>query len=132
MRRFMMARAFDDLLDQYDRGQLNRRQLLKGLALATSGAIAGTAGLEAEGAAIAPAATINHMHIEVANLKKAVEWYAAVLGCTPVTQRPQAGMTTMNLPGTSSTRGQWLSISEAGPSHPKRVGYDEKGDKAGE
>src|SRR5262245_49410657 len=117
----MMAREFDLLLDQYDKGLIDRRQLLKALALATGGAVAGTVVVDAE-APLAPAASINHMHIEVSDLKKAVEWYAVVLGGTAVTVNPKAGMTTMNLPGTAPGRGQWLSISEAGPSHPKRAG----------
>ena len=32
-----MAHALDQLLDQYDKGLVNRRQLLKGLAVALAG-----------------------------------------------------------------------------------------------
>ena len=49
----------DRLLDQYDRGLLNRRQLLKGLAVAIGGSLAGDIGpgsVQAQGVPIVPRA----------------------------------------------------------------------------
>jgi extradiol dioxygenase family protein len=118
-----MAAAFDRLLDQYDRGQINRRQLLKGLAVATGGVLAGGAvEADAQGAApIVPVQTINHLHIEVSDINRSAEFYAGVFGAKKQTATPMSQ--TMSFPGATSTTGYWVSLSKN--TNPARPGYDD-------
>jgi catechol 2,3-dioxygenase-like lactoylglutathione lyase family enzyme len=106
------------LLEQYDSGTLNRRQLLKGLALlASSGSLAVEAEIadaQTKATAIAPVVSINHVHIEVSHIKKSAEFYSALLGATPREAGP--GIFTMRLPNNTSRFGSWISLVD--PSGP--------------
>src|SRR5436190_21916619 len=94
-----MGNDLDRLMDQYDKGVISRRQLVKGVLLLTAAAFSGTEASTVEAAApvIAPARTINHLHVNVSDLKRSEDFYAAVLGAT-VRERGD-GITTMIFPG---------------------------------
>lgn len=104
-----MAGTLDKLLDKYERGQINRRQLLSGLALTAGGAMAGHAAQAAAPSGIAPVMSINHLHIEVSDLKRSADFYSAVYGAKPAGTAP--GTQTMILPSARPGFGSWLSLS---------------------
>jgi catechol 2,3-dioxygenase-like lactoylglutathione lyase family enzyme len=107
-----MAAGLEQLLEQYDQGVVSRRQLLKGLALLAS---AGSFVADAEAAAaqtpvraIAPVISINHVHIEVSDMKRSADFYESLLGATPREAGP--GIMTMGLPNRTNKMGSWLSL----------------------
>ena len=107
-----MGFDIDRLIDQYDRGTISRRQLLKGMFVLTAtalGAGEGAVAVKAAAPAIAPALAINHVHVNVSDLKRSEEFYVAVLGAT-LRERGD-GITTMVLPGSTKTSGCWLSLT---------------------
>jgi catechol 2,3-dioxygenase-like lactoylglutathione lyase family enzyme len=109
-----MADTLDRLLDQYDQGFLSRRQLLKGLALATGGVLAGGAGLAeaAEAQSSTPLVRgmeINHVHLYVKDIARTVDFYSGVLGAKLVLDQPNSKR--MTLPGSTPGSGAWISIS---------------------
>ena len=110
-----MAATLDGLLDQYDRGHINRRQLLKGLAIVTGGMIGGSSGaVEAQapkGAPLAPAMSMNHVHIHVTDINRSAEYYATVLGAKPQSARGD-DIKTMTFPAAHKGFGSWLSITK--------------------
>jgi catechol 2,3-dioxygenase-like lactoylglutathione lyase family enzyme len=76
-----MERVIADLLNQFERGILSRRELIKSLALGVSAAAAGSA---------APAAAtgfsaigVNHISFQVADYGKTRDFYAGLLGMKP-------------------------------------------------
>ena len=123
-----MAPLWDSLLVQGERGMLGRRQLMKGLAFAAGSALAGkvrAALAAAQGGALVPAMSINHVNLGVADVKRAADYYAAVLGA-----RPQAsgGPTsqTMYFPGARpGSFGEWASFGSSGGASRKGIdGWD--------
>jgi catechol 2,3-dioxygenase-like lactoylglutathione lyase family enzyme len=61
------------LLSQYERGKMSRRELVQGLALlALTGSVASAAGFKA--------GTINHVSLQVSDMKKSAEWYKNAFG----------------------------------------------------
>jgi len=108
-----MADTLDRLLDQYDQGLLSRRQLLKGLAVATGGALAGVAGVaeaaQAQSKPLARAMSINHIHIYVKDMARTVDFYSTVLGAKLKGDQPNNK--TITLPGAKPGVGSWISIS---------------------
>lgn len=120
-----MAATLDLLMDQYERGQINRRQLMKGLTIAVAGALGATASqAQAAGAALAPAMSLNHVHIYVKDMKRTQDFYSSVLGATPKAAVPK-GPTTMQFPGAKpGSFGSWLSITQiADPNTPPRIDH---------
>jgi catechol 2,3-dioxygenase-like lactoylglutathione lyase family enzyme len=107
-----MGFDIDRLMDQYDRGVISRRQLVKGMFALTAtalGARDGALTVEAAPAAIAPTLSINHVHVNVSDLKRSEEFYTALFGAT-VRERGD-GITTMVLPCSTKTTGAWLSLT---------------------
>ncbi len=70
-------KPIDDLLNAYDTGRLNRRQLLQGLVAL---AIPATAAAQAPVADPIRARTINHVHIVVNDLEQSKTFYGKLLG----------------------------------------------------
>ncbi len=70
-------KLFDDLLNEYDKGRLNRRQLLQGLAALV---IPATAAAQTPPADPIRARTINHVHIVVNDLDESKAFYGKLLG----------------------------------------------------
>src|SRR5262245_19796714 len=81
-RRRGMAKVLDQLLDQFERGLIDRRQLLKGLALVTGGALGANVdtNVEAQSTAMLPLQQINHINLIAKDVKKTAEFYRVVFG----------------------------------------------------
>jgi catechol 2,3-dioxygenase-like lactoylglutathione lyase family enzyme len=99
-------KSFDDVLNQYDRGTLTRRQLVQGLFMLAMPAVAG-----AQAAAPADplrARTINHVHIVVNDYEESKAFYGALLGAK---FQHEFGPTihSVVLPG-DQPNGAWLSL----------------------
>lgn len=91
---------------------MNRREMLAGVAALSAGAAlmgAGRGAAAAAGPIVPGVASINHLHIEVSDVKRSVEFYGAVYGAKPAGGAP--GMQTMILPGARPGFGSWLSLS---------------------
>jgi predicted enzyme related to lactoylglutathione lyase len=120
-----MTAELDLLLNQYNGGQLNRRQVLQGLALAAGGVLAGDAAeAQTSGSALAPAMSINYVNLIVSDVKRSAVFYASVIGAKPQESGPK--IQTMSLPGAQKGLGSWLSIDAVGAES-----ADGAGDKAG-
>ena len=118
-----MAAALDQLLDQFEHGKINRRQLLQGLALVTGGALAGNVETaEALDAPLAPCMSINHVHLDVHNIKRTMEFYSTVLGAKP-RQTTGPNNQTMYLPGARPGSGSWLSLTQIDASKPAGINH---------
>jgi glyoxylase I family protein len=78
-----MDRGLDDLLTQYERGRVTRRELLAALALLTAAAP------DAQGQAgpVGRVTQMNHVSIFVPDVKKSVMFYQDVLGLTLLTRQ---------------------------------------------
>ena len=109
-----MTDALDRLLDQYDNGLLNRRQLLRGLALVAGGALTAAVptNVRAQGTAILPMQMINHVNISTSDVKRSAEFYRTVFGAK--TQREGPTSQLMSFPGATESRGCWISIGAGG------------------
>jgi catechol 2,3-dioxygenase-like lactoylglutathione lyase family enzyme len=119
-----MSAEFDRLLDQFERGHIDRRQLLKGLVLVVGGgALVGNAETaEAMDAPLAPAMSISHVHYYVHNIKRSMEFYSTVLGAKP---KQSTGPTnqTMTLPGAKPGTGCWLSFTQIDAKTPASINH---------
>ena len=72
-----MDRLITDLVDQFDRGTLSRRQLLQGLTvLAAAGAALPAAAQQAP----FRASRIDHISVQTTNLARSIEFYSKVFG----------------------------------------------------
>jgi catechol 2,3-dioxygenase-like lactoylglutathione lyase family enzyme len=86
---------FDDLLDEYERGALSRRQLVQGLLMAAFPAALGAQ------SALPPdplrARNINHVHVVVKDMEESTAFYSKLLGGTVRELSP--GLRRVFLPG---------------------------------
>ena len=81
-----METIISDLLARFEKGSLNRRDLVRGLALLAASGTAATAQEEAD----FKAANIDHVSIQVANLQRSVDFYQKMFGFTVVSEdKPQ-------------------------------------------
>lgn len=102
---------------------LDRRQVLKGMAAVSGAAMAGaSAPAYAQSGGLAPATSINHVNIGVTDVKRATDFYVAVLGAKP--QAQTNGVHTITLPGATEKSGSWISLSLPPPSPDSRKGAD--------
>lgn len=123
-----MTTFLDFIVKQADQGRLDRRQVMKGMALAAGGALAGRIGgaQAAAAAGLAPAMTINHVNLGVADVKRTSDYYAAVLGAK-IQAAPIPTVATMYFPGATPQRGLWASIGSSGGESRKGIdGWDGK------
>jgi catechol 2,3-dioxygenase-like lactoylglutathione lyase family enzyme len=114
--------AVDDLLNQYDRGVLNRRQLLKGLAML---ALAPAAAVAQPPADPLRARTINHVHIVVNDYEESRAFYEKLLGARFQHQFTPT-IHSVVLPG-AETNGGWISLdhgtTQTDPEKKNRLGH---------
>jgi len=81
-----MESIISDLLARFERGSLDRRDLIRGLALLAASGTAATA----QEAIDFKAANIDHVSIQVANLQRSVDFYNKMFGFTVVSEdKPQ-------------------------------------------
>jgi hypothetical protein len=71
-----MEAIISNLVSRFEKGSLSRRELVRGLAMLAAG---GTAASAQEGLNFA-AATIDHVSIQVADLKRSSEFYQKMFG----------------------------------------------------
>jgi catechol 2,3-dioxygenase-like lactoylglutathione lyase family enzyme len=116
-------RSLDQLMDQYDRGVLTRRQLMSGLLAVAMPAAAANAGTQATAAADPiRARTINHVHIVVNNYEESRTFYEKLLGAK-FQHEFGKDIHSVVLPG----GGGWLSLdngtSQVDPEKKNRLGH---------
>ena len=109
-----MANPIDGLMDQYDRGTLTRRQLVKGLLLLAVPVQRASAAEQARpAAALDPAQSINHVHMGVSDHEKSAQFYSALFGAKIRDKGTPAyveNLWIMTLPGQKPGMGSWLSL----------------------
>lgn len=111
-----MATSIDDLLDQYERGGLSRRQLVRGLLLlavpSTALGQTNARAAQPQSAAIAPARSINHVNLSVGDMDRSLAFYTAVFG---VKERARASNThiTLTLPNSTKQVGSYVVLDSA-------------------
>jgi catechol 2,3-dioxygenase-like lactoylglutathione lyase family enzyme len=97
-----MVKSIEQLMDQYERGGLSRRELISALLL-----LGVPAGAQAQAAKpIASGQSINHVHIDVLDLEKSIAFYGDLLGATVRDTSP--GNATLSLPGKPT----WMSLTQ--------------------
>lgn len=74
-----MEQIISNLLRDYEEGKINRRQLVKNLAIAAAAAMGVAAPAHAEGTGF-KAVTVNHISYQVADYKRTRDFYADLLG----------------------------------------------------
>ena len=74
-----MEHVIANLLQDFERGKMTRRQLIQSLALAATAASAASTAGAAEGT-VAKAVSINHVSYQVADYKKTRDFYAGLFG----------------------------------------------------
>ncbi len=116
-------KGFDDLMNQYDRGALSRRQLLQGLAVLAVAPAAASA--QTPQADPLRARTINHVHIVVNNYDESRTFYEKLLGAKFQHQFTPT-IHSVVLPG-KETNGGWISLdhgtSQTDPEKKNRLGH---------
>jgi catechol 2,3-dioxygenase-like lactoylglutathione lyase family enzyme len=81
-----METIISDLLARFEKGSLNRRDLVRGLALLAASGTAATAQEEID----FKTANIDHVSIQVANLQRSADFYQKMFGFTVVSEdKPQ-------------------------------------------
>ncbi|MDP6557961.1 MAG: VOC family protein [Pirellulaceae bacterium] len=82
-----MSDEIESLVSRYDRGVINRRQLLSALAaLAAIPVTAHSAESEAKSPAF-EAKSLNHVTLSVSNVQKSKEFYSSILGVSTVSKQ---------------------------------------------
>ncbi|HJN11635.1 MAG TPA: VOC family protein [Pirellulaceae bacterium] len=82
-----MSDEIESLVSRYDRGVINRRQLLSALAaLAAMPVTAHSAESEAKAPAF-EAKSLNHVTLSVSNVQKSKEFYSSILGVSTVSKQ---------------------------------------------
>lgn len=110
-----MLNEIENVVDQFEKGKLNRRQLI-GALLAVAAAPATAA--QAQGKVIAPGMNLNHVHLYVGDLQRSIKFYGDLLGAKVHDTSP--GNATMHLPGKPT----WISLTETKEKpHINHVGY---------
>ena len=75
-----MEHIIAKLLQDFERGKVNRRQLIQSLALAATAASAASAAPAAQQGTVAKAISLNHVSYQVADYKKSRDFYAGLFG----------------------------------------------------
>src|ERR1700733_13347342 len=83
-----METIISDLLARFEKGSLNRRDLVRGLALLAASGTAATAQEEAD----FKGANIDHVSIQVADLQRSVDYYQKMFGFTVVSEDKPHGI----------------------------------------
>ncbi|HEV3058503.1 MAG TPA: VOC family protein [Vicinamibacterales bacterium] len=99
-----MLNAIESLIEQFERGRITRRELVKALLLA------GLAPALAESQTTpppVPALGLNHVHLNVIDLDKSIAFYRDVFGATLRDSAPPKDAT-LSLPGKPS----WISLTK--------------------
>ena len=103
-----MLNGIEAFIEQYEQGTLSRRQLISALLLLAVPA----AGRAQSATPIAPGLTLNHVHLDVVDLDKSIQFYGDLFGAT-IRDRSPGGNATLSLPGepTKPTKPTWISLT---------------------
>lgn len=96
-----MVNEIEQVVTQFERGALNRRQLISSLLLLAAPAAAGAQ----PATAVCPGQTVNHSHLYIADLQRSIKFYSDLLGATVRDTSP--GNATLLLPGKAG----WISLT---------------------
>ena len=111
-----MLNGIEAVIEQYEQGTLSRRQLISALLLL---AVPAT-GKAQSATPIAPGLTLNHIHIDVVDLDKSIQFYGDLFGAT-IRDRSPGGSATLSLPGKPT----WISLTTTSEAngHYNHVGF---------
>lgn len=117
-----MVNEIEQVVSQFERGALTRRQLVGALLLLA----APVSSMAQSGKAASPALSLNHVHLDVTNLQRSIKFYGDVLGATVRDTSPNNA--TLSLPGKPT----WISLTEIkeGKGHYNHVGFGVNFDSA--
>src|SRR4029077_14953208 len=87
-----MESIISNLVSQFEKGALSRRQLVQGLAMLAAGSAAGKAAAAAEADIDFKGADIDHVSIHVADLQRSVDFYQKMFGFSVVSQDQSGGI----------------------------------------
>src|SRR5580765_698797 len=87
-----MESIISNLVSQFEKGALSRRQLVQGLAMLAAGSAAGKAAAAAEADIDFKTADIDHVSIQVADLQRSVDFYQKMFGFTVVSEDKPLGI----------------------------------------
>lgn len=120
-----MVNEIENVVSQFQQGGLSRRQLVGALMMMVAPGAAATASAQAP-KGVTPGKNLNHVHLYIPDLDKAIKFYADVLGTTIRDTSPDNA--TLSLPS-----GGWISLTKytEGKAYINHVGYgvdfDQKG-----
>lgn len=119
-----MVNEIENVVSQFERGAISRRQMVGALLMmAAPGAAAAQAPK-----AVTPGVSLNHVHLYIPDLDKAIKFYSDVFGATIRDTSPNNA--TLSMPGKP---GGWISLTKytEGKAYINHVGYgvdfDQKG-----
>lgn len=75
-----MSHEIDSLVDRYDRGEINRRQLLAGIAALAALPTTAVAQQPESSQPAFEAKSLNHVTLSVTNVQKSKQFYSSILG----------------------------------------------------
>ena len=87
-----MEAIISNLVAQYEKGALSRRDLVRGMAMLAASAAGGTAAAAATDDIDFKTADIDHVSIQVADLQKSVEFYQKMFGFTVISEDKPLGI----------------------------------------
>ena len=86
-----METIISNLVDQYEKGSLSRRELVRGMALLAASTASGTAAA-AQNEIDFKTATIDHVSIQVADLQRSVDFYQKMFGFSVISEDKPLGI----------------------------------------
>ncbi len=98
-----MVKEIENVVGQFERGTLSRRQLIAALVAVAAAPAAAQA---QAGTVVSPGLNINHVHLYIENVQRSVQFYSGLLGAKVYDTAP--GNATMSLPGQPF----WISLTE--------------------
>ena len=88
-----MEAIISNLVSQYEKGSLSRRELVRGMAmLAAAGAGSGTAAAAAQDEIDFKTADIDHVSIQVADMQRSVDFYQRMFGFSVISEDKPLGI----------------------------------------
>src|SRR5438105_3847009 len=93
------------LLEEFDRHRITRRELLQGLSIIIAGAAVAGGGttLAAEDNGMLPLVNWNHLNVMTSDVKKTAEFYRVLFGARAQSESPMGAL--MSFPGASGKNG---------------------------
>ena len=87
-----MEAIISNLVTQYEKGSLSRRELVRGMALLAAGTASGTAAAAAQSEIDFKTANIDHVSIQVADLQRSVGFYQKMFSFSVISEDKPLGI----------------------------------------